>query len=113
MKIVFRIKVYQTRHASEYLPPWYYGYVDYDPWARASLFAIIPLNWLLRVGRYLRYWWDRLRGGRPKYVLIDYDRILLSRHSLTASVEEEVRKQIAAPDFPTKLRQAIRRVFSD
>jgi len=61
---------YWWRKNCEHLPPWYYGYVGYDPLRNQQLFAVLPFNWLIRAGRYLCYQWDRLRGLPPRYELI-------------------------------------------
>lgn len=54
----------------DYMPAWYYGYAYRDILRNQSIFAVMPLNWLIRCGRQLARQWDILRGLPPKYELV-------------------------------------------
>jgi len=54
----------------EMMPSWYYGYAYRDILRNRSVFAVMPLNWLIRWSRQLERWWNIFRGLPPQYELI-------------------------------------------
>jgi len=72
MNIVKRIsrEMLVARRDQEFMPPWYYGYAYRDTVCNRSVFAIMPLNWLIRWGRQLARRWDIFRGLPPEYELV-------------------------------------------
>ena len=72
MNIVKRInqEMLVAKRDQDMMPPWYYGYAYRDIVRNRSVFAVMPLNWLIRWGRQFKRRWDIFRGLPPTYELV-------------------------------------------
>lgn len=59
-----------AKRDAEMMPAWYYGYAYRDIVRNRSVFAVMPLNWLIRWSRQFARRWDIFRGLPPQYELI-------------------------------------------
>lgn len=68
MEIILKLSdsLMMSRREGDYMPPWYYGYAYRDVMCNYSVFAVMPLNWMIRAGRYISWKWDDFRGTPPK-----------------------------------------------
>ena len=55
------MRVLVSVHRYGPVPPWYYGYAYHLPDRHEMVWAVMPLNVLLRVRKHVRAWWDEER----------------------------------------------------
>lgn len=63
-------EMFVSKRDTDIMPSWYYGYAYRDILRNRSVFAIMPLNWLIRWGREFRRRWNIFRSLPPQYELI-------------------------------------------
>lgn len=62
--------VTEIKHDNEYMPAWYYGYAYRDILRDCDVYAVMPLNWLIRIGRYAAWRWNFFRSRRDEYHIV-------------------------------------------
>lgn len=65
-------KVLSAKEVSEgsFLPPWYYGLTRCSDYAYVSYYHIIPLNFIIRAGYRIWYYWNQFRSYHSKIDII-------------------------------------------
>lgn len=71
MKIAQKVNniLLSNKQDCEYMPPWYYGYAYRDILRDQSVFAVMPLNWLIRWWHNWIWAWDEFRGKPPEWAM--------------------------------------------
>lgn len=51
----------EKRYEGETIPPWYYGLAYKDWYMQCEIWYPIPINYLVIIGKRLKYYWDVFR----------------------------------------------------
>jgi hypothetical protein len=55
------MKLKRIVREGQMLPAWYFGNSYRDPARCEMVMHIIPINYLIRVGRQIQHWWNRYK----------------------------------------------------
>lgn len=92
IKLKLNISTYHKMNGV--LPAWYYGFA-YREWHRAvGVFMIMPLNFLWRWARHIKYTWDKFRAKPNRIYLIISTEKRKSYWQGRKAAENQIDKQV-------------------
>lgn len=114
MKLVYKLSDWAMvdRREGDMMPAWYYGYAYRDVMRNYSVFAVMPLNWLIRLGQAIQWRWNMFRGMPPEYELIKLSD-LLNSNDVQYRRGYENGYTLGKKDSSTAMQEEYRRGYND